>query len=217
MQQNLRTHYLLILDRSGSMESIRKAILGSVNEQIGQIAELQRKFPEQSFMVNLVTFNQESNRVLHDLPALQLRKVRAEEYVPDGMTALYDAMGQSIIELKSRIAPEIASNKASAVVVVFTDGHENASKEITYAAIQGIIGELDKDPNWTFSYVGSTIDAMEIAVSLNIRTENALSVDQAELSSENRLMVSRMEHYAMSKREGMIEKDFLQKRNISRN
>lgn len=211
MKKNLTTHYLLILDRSGSMGSIRTEILSAINEQIGQIKDLQRKFPEQTFIVSLVTFNQDITPVFENISALELREISPREYEPNGMTALLDAIGLSIHKLKHRFGKEIEQDEASAVVAVFTDGYENSSKEYSHTQIRKMIARLDEEPNWTFTYVGATHDAIEIAISLSIREQNAMSTDVMGFSSETRRQGERINFYAMEKQRGRVEKDFLRK------
>lgn len=126
--KNKKTYYLLVLDKSGSMQSCENETISGFNEQVQMIRNLQKRFTEQEFYVSLTTFSDEVEHVFDKNTGTDIRELTKSLYVPNGSTALLDAIGESVMKLKSDIGHEIEKGEATAVVVIITDGEENASK-----------------------------------------------------------------------------------------
>lgn len=86
-------HYVLILDRSGSMQDIKPIVIKSFNEQVDMIHNLQERLTEAKIKVTLCSFNDAIKIHYLGKKAEELDKLTAEAYQPDSMTALYDAIG----------------------------------------------------------------------------------------------------------------------------
>lgn len=176
------THYILILDESGSMFSVRENTLNGVNEQIQTIRNLDKKYPDQKYFINVVKFsNSEVVPLIENVPAKKVKDLTLESYVPDGGTPLYDAIGISVTTLKERIKNKLKSGKASALVVILTDGAENQSsierwKDADFndpaKKIRSLIVELSKDNLWTFTFIGANQDAVLTAQNLGVNINN---------------------------------------------
>jgi len=230
MKKNTKTYYLLILDKSGSMDNVISETVNGFNEQVQMIKNLKEKYPEQEIIVSLTTFNHDVEHDLFLAKPSQLKELEALRawqenrhnmvetvnliYRPGGLTALYDAIGRSVNKLRETIKKEIKNNEASAVVVIITDGHENASREYSYEDISKMIRELEKSNNWTFSYLGSTPDAVNIARGMNIASNNAMYYDKMKMQKVWKEDLNEsMENYIKSKISGSVNKDFLKKKN----
>ena len=223
MLKNKKTYYQLILDRSGSMNGCAEEAVSGFNEQVQQIKTLQEKYPEQEFFVSLTTFNHNISTDIDRQKATELKELYVSNgwpcasnkdaiaYVPDGMTALYDAVGYSVSHLEKKVAEEIERDEATAVVVIITDGWENASREFSYEEIQRLIGRLEKTESWTFSYLGSTPDAVDIAVNLNIKAHNAIRFDKKVFKKTYADLNKNLDDYANEKQAYRKPKDFLKK------
>jgi uncharacterized protein YegL len=230
MKKNTKTYYLLILDKSGSMDNVISETVNGFNEQVQMIKNLKEKYPEQEIIVSLTTFNHYVDHDLFLTKPSQLKELKALRgrptnrhgiaetvnfvYFPSGLTALYDAIGRSVNKLREKIKKEIKNNEASAVVVIITDGHENASREYSYEDIRQLIGKLEKSNNWTFSYLGATPDAVDIARGMNIASHNAMYYDKMKMQKVWKEDLNEsMENYIKSKISGSVNKDFLKKKN----
>ena len=207
--KNNVTYYNLILDSSGSMDSVRKETISAFNEQIQAIKALQEKFPEQEFKVSLTTFNSFVDFTFDAVPANEVSELTEETYVPNNMTAMLDAIGDSIQRLQSRAGDEIRADKATAVVVILTDGYENASTRYTYAKISSMIKELEATGDWTFSFLGADIDADAMAVKINIRQANTQAFAKEAMGETMAQVSVQMEDYAKAKSRGIKKRDFL--------
>ena len=160
-----QVHNLIILDESGSMESIKNSIIQGFNEVVQTVQGIALQYPEQEHLISLVTFNGLGQKVLHFLdPVEKLNKIDADRYKPDAMTPLYDAMGFSFTKLRKELEKVKDYN---VLVTIMTDGEENASKEYSGLTIKKLIEEL-KQNRWTFTYIGADHDIEKFAKSISI-------------------------------------------------
>jgi len=177
VDKNLDTHYLLVLDRSGSMSSCWNSTISGLNEQLGTIRHLEEKYPEQRYFVSLVVFDTEIDTVLENEPISSVKNFDGTEFPPRGGTALHDAMGVGISNLRVQLDKKNkeSENLSTALVVVMTDGDENASREHSSDSIKKIVSELEKTGAWTFSYMGANQDAVLAASRFGISSGNAMN------------------------------------------
>lgn len=180
MKKKDQIHNLVILDESGSMESIKKTIIQGFNEVVQTIKEMEKQFPDQEHFVSFVSFNNRGNKLHHFMdPASQLTKLNDENYSPCGTTPLFDSMGFSFNKLKGELKEHADYN---VLVTIFTDGEENASKEYSGSQIKKLIEDL-KQKRWTFTYIGTDHDVEKIAASLSINNTLAFKKNQADIES----------------------------------
>jgi Mg-chelatase subunit ChlD len=147
---------LIILDESGSMESIKKAAIDGCNETLQSIRSIQFNHPDQRHFVSLITFNSDNaTKILLDrVPIYESRRLASSFYRPNSCTPLYDAMGISFTELQKSLNP---SEKNCVLATIITDGFENASRIFDLQKLTSLIDELKKS-GWTFVYIGANQD-----------------------------------------------------------
>lgn len=163
--EKLSIYNLIILDESGSMECIKKQALSGLNETIQTICAATKEDTDQTQKVTLISFNSEHQNYIYDqLEAAKCHTITQKDYVPDGCTPLFDAMGNAFVKLKKELKSD---ENYRVLVTVITDGMENASREYSVDSIGLIIDALKKD-NWIFSYIGANQDAVEEARKMNI-------------------------------------------------
>jgi len=178
--QNSKTYYQIILDESSSMTDCYEVTVNGLNEQIKKILELAEKFPEQEIVFGLTIFSDQVRFDFNQISANELKKVEHIHYRPYGNTALYDAIGLSIQQLENKSI----NSDDSFVVIILTDGYENASKIYSQSNIKQKIKELEATEKWTFCYLGATLDSVEIAENLNIKARNAKFFRKEQMKSE---------------------------------
>ena len=157
-----RIFNLIIIDESGSMQSIKKEAIDSVNETIQTIRAAAQKYEDQEYIVSLVTFHDDVKTVYECMSVRYVEELTAETYQPKCCTALYDAMGMSLNALRPKVA-----ETDKVLVTVVTDGYENASKEYDGKAIKSLVDEL-KAKGWVFAYIGANQDVEKVAATISI-------------------------------------------------
>lgn len=178
MEKKHQVHNLIILDESGSMQSIKTTIIQGFNELVQTIQGIERQFPEQEHFITFVSFNGLGQKVLHFVdPASALIQIDDQSYRPDASTPLLDAMGFSILKLKHFLQ---GKKDYHVLVTILTDGEENASKEFSGQAIKKLVEELQQD-HWTFTYIGTDHDVEKVAFSLSIHNALVFQKNDADI------------------------------------
>ncbi len=193
-----RIFNLVILDESGSMHSIKKEAIDSVNETIQTIRSAQKKHEEQEHFVSLVTFNDDVKTACECVPVEEVKELTDETYQPNCCTALYDAMGVSLNALRKKVAED-----DKVLVTVVTDGYENASKEYSGQAIKALVDEL-KARGWVFAYIGANQDVEAVAATISIT--NVLNFETT--SDGTQMMSARVNRSRQRLYSCMSESDF---------
>lgn len=176
MEKKHQVHNLIILDESGSMESIKTTIIQGFNELVQTIQGIEKQFPEQEHFISFISFNGLGQKLLHFIdPASKLKQIDDKTYKPDASTPLFDAMGFSINKLKQSLQGQTDYN---VLVTILTDGDENASKEFSGNDIKKLVEEL-KQNRWTFTYIGTDHDVEKIALSLSINNTMIFAKNEA--------------------------------------
>ena len=88
-----KVHKLIILDESGSMNSIKKTIINGFNDLIYSLKSIEKEFIEQEHFISLISFNSKKNNVIHFTePAGKIITINKNNYNPESSTPLFDAM-----------------------------------------------------------------------------------------------------------------------------
>jgi uncharacterized protein YegL len=150
------TDITIILDRSGSMQTIREDTIGGVNSFIDS-----QKEDESSDLVTLVQFDHEYETLYEAAELDQVANLTAETFVPRGSTSLLDALGRTINTTQERLGNLEDDEKPEKVIfVIVTDGQENTSKEFSKKQVFNLISERTEKDGWEFIYVGANQDAI---------------------------------------------------------
>jgi len=147
------TDVTVVLDRSGSMESIREDMEGG----FASFVEKQQALPG-SCLMTMVQFDGGATEVRYaGRPIAEVGPLGLE---PRGMTPLLDATAFSIRTTGKRLAALAESERPGQVLVlIITDGQENASTEITPEALRQMIEHQRDTYKWEFIYLGANVDA----------------------------------------------------------
>lgn len=151
------TEIAVILDRSGSMQTIARDMEGGFASFIAE----QRRIPAPC-LVSLYQFDDQFEVVYQEVPLAQVPPLWL---MPRNRTALFDAIGRTIALLGERHArlssPHLVPGKV--VVVVITDGQENASREYTRESIRHLVEMKTRTHDWQFAFLGANIDSFAAA------------------------------------------------------
>ncbi len=161
-----QVYNLVILDKSGSMESIRREAIDGYNETLGTIRAAQLKHMDtQDHFVSLAAFCGCGIEMIYDRTPIQdADRLTPEKYNPCCQTPLFDAIGSTIQRLRHDIRDV---EDAAVLVTIITDGYENASREWTGPAIKTLVDECKKD-GWVFAFIGAGEDILRVASTISI-------------------------------------------------
>ncbi len=171
---------ILILDRSGSMGSVRNDVIDGVNTYIKEVAKAAKKTKLDTKMT-LCQFDDRYQIDYEGKPVSDAPKLTEETYVPRGMTALLDSIAKTIHATDERIKKEKKTKDKDAntavLVAVYTDGHENNSTEFRDPAkIKELVKDKEKK-GWTFVFLGADMDAWDASKGLGYAASSTLSVN----------------------------------------
>lgn len=165
------THISIVLDRSGSMTNVAADTIGGFNSFI----DAQRALPGKC-TVSLAQFDSLYESLATFAPLAQLRPLTRETFQPRGATALLDAIGTMITATGAALAAMPESQRpAKVVVVILTDGEENASQTHTLAGIHKMIDEQRTKYSWEFVFIGANQDAIKTGATFGISGHNSMS------------------------------------------
>ena len=170
------THIAVILDRTGSMESIRDDTIGGFNAFLNE-----QKKQEGSATLTLVQFDsQDPYEIIHKFEPIQdVPELTRETYVPRASTPLLDAMGRGINDLEHSISKlEEAAKPSQVVMVIITDGKENASREFKKAQVEKMIKEKQEKSDWQFVFLSADLEAIGEALSAGVAPAAAMAFDK---------------------------------------
>lgn len=143
----------LLLDTSGSMESVREATIDGYNEYINSLKEDGGKFK-----VSLTLFDSDHDNKIRlekryeSINVDDVEELTKETYRPNGGTPLQDAFCMTLKDIKDRPDEKY-------LFVVLTDGYENSSSEYTAEDMKKLKQQFEAKDNWTFVYLGANQDA----------------------------------------------------------
>jgi len=166
MKKN-HTDITIVLDRSGSMQSIRTDTIGGFNSFLSDQQKAQG-----TASLSLHQFDDIHDTIYAGVPIGEVKPLTTETFVPRGSTALFDAIGKAINETGARLSKEAAEH---VVFVIITDGGENASKEFKSAQIKEMIKHQTDAYNWQFVFLGANQDAFAAGGNIGVSAGNTMS------------------------------------------
>lgn len=169
-----------VLDESGSMSGSQKQTIEGFNNYIKE----QQKDDGVLKLVSLVKFADAAKPVFIARPIQDVPELNTDTYKPYGNTALYDAVGTCIQETEEALARETES-KTNVLVIIFTDGEENSSKQFCgkngLSALKEKIQSKEKDGNWSFVFFGQGITAWQAAGGMGVSQAMAVNTSDKHL------------------------------------
>ena len=159
LKKDVLLDYTFVLDASGSMSGEISEVLDELNRQL---VELKEKYEqtERPCRVTIVKFDTRYE-VLRDHEYIQdVSLITEDEYYAGGMTSLYDAIGLSVKRADARVDFQVKRGDAEALVVVFTDGGENSSREFSGHVIQDLLKDYQEREGWEIALIGTDMSAI---------------------------------------------------------
>lgn len=178
-----RLYVHVVLDRSGSMESCRDQTIDAFNSYVTALAAQS----EAGTRLSLTTFDSESiDDVVSSARIGEVPKLNRETFVPRASTPLLDAIAH-VVGVLDKVTPLPGERVALAIL---TDGHENASREMTAEAIAAMLLDRQERSGWLVQYLGANQNAWSVGRSIGIAAGNALDFDTGRVDQAMGAMAS---------------------------
>jgi len=168
MPQNENLDLVFIMDRSGSMSGSEEDTIGGFNSFIER-----ERDKGLNTRVTTVLFDDHYEVLYKRKDINQVAKLTRDEYWVRGCTALLDAVGKTINMLDHEVDNNV-------LVVIMTDGMENASKEYSKDQIRNLINSH----SWEFIYIGADIDSYSEARNIGIRKSRVANYKKSKKGFE---------------------------------
>lgn len=154
---------LVVADRSGSMASIADEAIGGFNRFLVEQQDM-----EGEANLTLVLFDDRVEVPVKSVPIRDVQPLTRQTFVPRGMTATFDAVGKALAELEI-LAPE------KAIVLIITDGGENASREFTQQSVKAKVAEAEAR-GWEVIFLAQNLDAAQAGAKLGVRSASTFGL-----------------------------------------
>lgn len=169
----------VLVDRSGSMRKVASDMDGGIATFMEGMADTEHgvcTVTLADFDANLHGTTKDWYRVVY--ADKQPSEVPEYHLIPRGMTALYDAMGRLITDTE-----KIAGDRR-VIMLIVTDGYNNASQEYTKAAIKAMV-EAKTALGWDFSFLGANMDAMAEGGGIGVAAAASMDYMEEPVSVRN--------------------------------
>lgn len=157
---------IYVLDRSGSMGHLTGDTIGAYNAYLDE-----QKKADGKTKITTVLFD-DRYELLFNGVNVEDAYLDHEKYYVRGMTALYDAVGKTILDVGSRLSKTPENERPEKVIfIITTDGYENASKEFTQRKVKEMIEHQSKKYSWEFMFFGANIDSAAAAEDIGVNPQ----------------------------------------------
>ena len=187
----------LVVDRSGSMETMQADAEGGINTFISEQAQKPGEC-----LVTLVQFDSEYEMLWRGVKAAECPRYKL---VPRGSTALLDAVGRTINDTGARLAalPE-AERPGLVIFVISTDGMENASKTFNRQQVREMIAHQQKVYSWQFTFLAANAEAFDEAMDMGLDSSSVAQYGHGKYLDSSKALsskISRMRLMRMNEEE----------------
>ena len=183
-----RLYVHVLLDRSGSMESCRDQTIAAFNEYVKTV----RQQSKSGTRLSLTTFDSESiDRVVESQRISEVPPLTRDTFVPRGSTPLFDAVAHVVAATdKVNLLPD-----ERVALAILTDGHENASREMTAEAVRKLLIDRQERCNWLVQYLGANQDAWAAGAQIGVASAHAMHYATASVDMAMDSMASSVKRY----------------------
>lgn len=162
------TEIIFLLDRSGSMNTCTLDTIGGYNSFLDR----QKQDSSRAYLTTILFDNR--YEILHDHVEIHdVNHISDREYFARGTTALLDAIGITISNVSGRQGRSQCTTDFRTMIVIITDGLDNASTNYRIKNIYDIILEQQVKHSWEFIFLGADIDSVKTANSIGISSDKA--------------------------------------------
>lgn len=170
---------LIILDESGSMDSLTKQTIAGCNETINVARQTALSHADTMHsLLSIYAFQSggpvPSRYIVKNLSATDKVQISPKDYRPYGCTPLFDAVGSTLSELNAVTA---TMEDTTGNITIITDGMENSSEHYTLHQVQKLISQF-REKGWAVNLIGANIDVDHMGDEMGIKTRMVWAADE---------------------------------------
>lgn len=155
-------HLVVVLDESGSMDSQTQAVVNGLNEMLREQRRIKGKV-----IFSLVTFNNHVQTKVDQVDLAEMPDLTLLDYHPNGGTALYDGIGDTITKFKDQFG---------VIMVIATDGCENSSHMFNADQVKMMISHCEQKLDWKFMYICEDLESFQQGQGLGLGSRDSRDV-----------------------------------------
>ena len=201
------TYYHLVLDRSGSMDSCWQEARQVIDKQLLDLKRIQEENSNSALIFSYCGFNQVL-RFGESLMPVDQASINWELIYPDGMTALNDAIGESIHYLNQKAGAALSDADADVIVLIMTDGLENSSKQYSPTAIKTLMETCEQSGKWNFLFLGAGLEVTEVTHAYARGDKNAMSFSKDNFAASFKVVNQELADYVKLKEQNQKKTKF---------
>lgn len=160
---------VFVIDKSGSMQGSETMVVTGYNELLQE-----QKAESGTMLLTTILFNTSAVTIHNCIEITDTANLNRSDYVPSGSTALFDAIGDTVTEIRE------SNTSEGGLLVIMTDGMENASMRYTYESVKQLLNRL-KEYGWEVLYLGADLKDFTDAERMGIHREQHMSVAKENL------------------------------------
>ncbi len=196
------THIHFVLDETGSMH--QHPTIDGFNEYLGGL----RKDKKNKYKMSLTKFDSTGIETIYeDLDLKKVPNLTTDSYCPGAMTNLNDAVGHTILSMEKLFNK--MKKKCNILLVIMTDGYENASKEFNSTQIAKLIKDK-QGCGWTVTFLGANIDTQSVGRTYQIDSSNVKSYATSNMGATMRGLSVATATFASTAVAGSATTDFFE-------
>jgi len=161
---------VFIIDKSGSMKGSETKVVTGYNELLEE-----QKAESGKMLITTILFDTSAVTKHNCVEIKDAGELSLKDYVPSGSTALLDTVGDAVTAIRER------KPSTGGLLVIITDGMENASKRYTYESVKLMLKGL-KESGWETRYIGADLADFADAERMGIQREHRMSIAKENLS-----------------------------------
>jgi hypothetical protein len=199
-QTQAKIHSYILLDRTGSMSPIWDEALSSVNAYAASIAgQAGDVVPRITLAVFDAQDGLQFDVLRRSVQPEGWQPVTDKEASPRGMTPLFDAIARLISMAE-------ADNPEKAVIVIMTDGEENASREVTKTGVKAALDRAEKR-GWEVVFLGAEFANFSDADAVGISARKTMAMGRGRMSESMTRLARKSQVYYASEAGAPVEFD----------
>jgi hypothetical protein len=187
-----KTELVFLVDRSGSMSTIRKDMEGALSKLIEDQKTLNSECVVTYYQFDCNGYNLNLNGTFVEnildkvYEAKPIKEVGSIVIDPRGGTPLHDAICLSMDEVGKRLALTKEEDRPERVLFfVISDGEENSSRTFSGKDVKKRVDHQSNVYKWKIEFLGCNFDAVSVGTSIGINFGSTMTFNHSTIGIRN--------------------------------